>query len=142
MHFRVVGMPRCSKLSTFINLIMTHNQNRKQHSGFVDQNYEFVKATTNAPKNFFYNLCERLLILFSGIPATISNIIKYLFIESNRVNCFFETRLMPRKDNVRKIFTKRPATKVQMNFNVSSMSFQSKSDSIKGQKDKKRRESP
>lgn len=94
------------------------------------------------PKNLFYNLHERLLILFSGISAKISNIIKHLFIESNRVNCFFETWLMPRKDNARKIFMKRPAIKVQMNFNVSSMSFQSKSDSIKGQKDKKRRESP
>ena len=36
VHFHVVGIAQCSKQSTFINLIMMHNQNRKQHSAFIE----------------------------------------------------------------------------------------------------------
>lgn len=36
VHFRVVGIAQCPKQSTSINLIMMHNQNRKQHSAFIE----------------------------------------------------------------------------------------------------------
>lgn len=92
VHFRVVGMAQCSKQSTFINLIMTHNRNGRQHSAFIGQNGEPVKANTNIIYKEYFLVSGKIINPnFLELRLQLQRLSDRIFNRIQRANCFFPT---------------------------------------------------